>query len=82
MFEKTEGTLQDIAGRVQDAYGNATGDTATQMEGKVRQAAGRAQQTYGDVLNQVRESAVQNPLGTAAAFAGVGFVLGALWARR
>lgn len=82
MFEKTEGTLQDIAGRVQDAYGHATGDTATQMEGKARQAAGRAQQTYGDVLNQVRESAVQNPLGTAAAFAGVGFVLGALWARR
>ena len=82
MFEKTEGTLQDIAGRAQDAYGAATGDSAMQMEGKARQAAGRVQQTYGDALNQVREAAVQNPLGTAAAFAGVGFVLGALWARR
>ena len=82
MFDKTEGTVQDIAGRMQDAYGAATGDTATQMEGKARQAAGRAQQTYGEVLNQVRESAVQNPLGTVAVIAGVGFVLGALWARR
>lgn len=82
MFEKTEGTIQNIAGRVQDAYGAATGDTASQVEGKARQVAGKAQQSYGDMLNQVRESAVTHPLGTVALAAGAGFVLGALWARR
>lgn len=82
MFEKAEGTMQNIAGRVQDAFGAATGDPGTQLEGKARQAAGRAQQGYGEVLNQVRESAVTNPLGTLAVVAGVGFILGALWAKR
>ena len=82
MFEKAEGTMQNIAGRVQDAFGAATGDTGTQMEGKARQVAGKAQQSYGDVLDQVRESAVTNPVGTLAVVAGVGFILGALWAKR
>lgn len=82
MFEKAEGTMQNIAGRIQDAVGGATGDTSTQLEGKTRQLAGKAQQSYGDVLNQVRESAVTNPIGTLAVVAGVGFILGALWAKR
>ena len=82
MFEKAEGTLQNIAGHVQDAVGGATGDTSVQAEGKARQLAGKAQQTYGDVLNQVRESAVTNPVGTIAVAAGAGFLLGALLSRR
>lgn len=82
MFEKAEGTMQNIAGRVQDAFGAATGDAGTQLEGKARQVAGRAQQGYGEVLDQVRESAVTNPLGTLAVVAGVSFFLGALWSRR
>ena len=82
MLEQAEGTMQNIAGRVQDAFGAATGDAGTQREGKARQVAGRAQQRYGEVLDQVRESAVTNPLGTLAMVAGLGFFLGALWARR
>ncbi|AMM23123.1 CsbD family protein [Variovorax sp. PAMC 28711] len=82
MFEKAEGTLQNIAGRVQEAVGSATGDASTEAEGKTRQAAGKVQQAYGDVLNQVRESAVTHPVGTLAMAAGAGFILGALWARR
>ncbi|WP_295987380.1 CsbD family protein [uncultured Variovorax sp.] len=82
MFEKAEGTMQNIAGRVQDAFGAATGDASMQLEGKARQVAGRAQQGYGAVLDQVRESAVVNPVATLAVVASVSFVLGALWARR
>ena len=82
MLEKAEGTVQNIAGRIQDTVGAATGDTSAQVEGKTRQIAGKAQQIYGDALNQVRESAVTNPLGTIGVVAGVSFVLGALWARR
>ena len=82
MFEETKGTVQNLAGHIQDAVGGATGDTSTQAEGKARQFAGKAQEQYGEVLNQVRESAVSNPAATVAVVAGLGFVLGALWARR
>lgn len=82
MFEKAEGAVQNIAGRIQDAVGAATGDSSTQLEGKARQMAGKAQQGYGEVLDQVRESAVTNPVATVAVVAGVGFILGALWAKR
>ncbi len=82
MFEKTEGAIQNIAGRVQDAFGAATGDTGSQIKGKARRAAGSAQYGYGEILNQVRESAVTNPIGTVAVVAGVFFVLGAMFAKR
>jgi uncharacterized protein YjbJ (UPF0337 family) len=82
MLDQAEGTMQNIAGKVQDAFGAATGDAGTQAEGKARQVAGKAQAVYGDMLDTVRESAVTNPLGTMAMVAGVGFVLGALWSRR
>jgi len=82
MFEETQGTVKNLAGQVQEAVGNVTGDAGNQAEGKVRQLAGKAQEQYGDALNQVRESAVSNPAATVAVVAGLGFVLGALWARR
>ncbi|KQM78205.1 CsbD family protein [Xylophilus sp. Leaf220] len=82
MLEQTEGTVQKLAGRVQDAVGGLTGDTGTQAEGKARQVAGKVQETYGEALNQVRESAVANPLATLAIVAGIGFVLGAVWSKR
>ncbi len=81
MLEQAEGTVQKIAGRVQDAVGAVTGDADNQAEGKARQVAGSVQQTYGKALDQVRETAVTNPVATIAAVAGIGFVLGALWAR-
>jgi len=82
MLEQTEGTVQKIAGRVQDAFGAATGDAETQAKGKAREAVGSVQESYGEVLNQVRESAVSNPVVTLAVIAGIGFVLGAAWAKR
>ena len=82
MFEQTEGTVKNVAGKIQDAFGAATGDAGQQAEGKARQIAGKAQETYGEVLNQVRESAVSNPMATVAVVAGVGFLLGALWSSK
>lgn len=82
MFEKAEGSVQNLAGHVQDAFGAATGDTGTQLEGKARQVAGKVQQRYGDALDQIRESAVTHPLGVVALAAGAGFILGAIWSRR
>ena len=82
MLEQTEGTVQKLAGHVQDAVGGLTGDAGTQAEGKARQVAGKVQETYGEALNQVRESAVENPLATLAIVAGIGFVQGAVRTKR
>lgn len=82
MFEKSEGAMQNLAGRVQEAFGTVTGDTSTHLKGKARRVAGDAQYGYGEFLDQMRESAARNPVGTVAAVAGVCFVLGAIWAKR
>ena len=82
MEDQIKGTFQDVAGKVQDAVGGATGDGELQAEGKVRQVAGIAQQKYGEALDSFREAAVANPATTLAIVAGVSFVLGAVWARR
>ncbi len=80
--DQIKGSIQDIAGKVQDAVGGATGDPGLQVKGKVRQAAGQLQQSYGEFLDNFRETAVANPLATLAVVGGVGFLLGVLWARR
>jgi uncharacterized protein YjbJ (UPF0337 family) len=82
MFNKTEGAFQNIAGRVQEAFGAATGDTSTEYEGKARRAAGGAQYGYGRVVEELREAAVKNPVGTVAVVAGVFFLVGAIWASK
>lgn len=82
MFESVEGKAQEFAGRVQDAVGKVTDDTSLRAEGQARQVAGKAQDLYGSALNQVRECAVTNPIGTIATVGALGFVLGLLCARR
>jgi uncharacterized protein YjbJ (UPF0337 family) len=82
MLEKTEGTVQKMAGKAQDAIGGLTGDAGTQIEGKARQIAGQAQQSYGEALDMVRDCARSNPMGTLAAALAIGFVAGALMSRR
>jgi uncharacterized protein YjbJ (UPF0337 family) len=82
MEDQIKGTLQDVGGKIQEAVGSATEDAGLQAKGKARQAAGRFQQSYGEALDTFRKTAVSNPLATLAAVAGIGFVLGVLWARR
>ena len=82
MLEQAQGTVNEIAGKVQGAFGRATDDTASHLEGQARETMGKAQQVYGEALDHVRESAVKNPLGTIAIAAGVGLVVGMLCSRR
>ncbi|MGS0892154.1 CsbD family protein [Burkholderia stagnalis] len=82
MFEKTEGTVQKLAGKAQEAVGDATGNADMQFEGKARQAAGKVQQTYGEALEQVRDVAASNPIAALATVAAVSFVIGAMWSKR
>ena len=76
-----EGTARDLGGKVQDAVGGLTGDTATQMKGKWNQAAGQAQKTFGAAADELRENVTQQPLTALALAAGVAFLAGFL-ARR
>lgn len=82
MMEQAKGTVKDLAGKAQDAFGGATGDTATQLHGKVQQAAGKVQMSYGEAVEGLRDAATSNPIATLAVAAGIGIVLGAIWARR
>jgi uncharacterized protein YjbJ (UPF0337 family) len=77
-----EGTARNVAGKVQDAVGGLTGDTATQLRGKTRQVAGQAQDTYGEAADEIRRFAAEQPLTTILLSVGFGVMLGFLIARR
>lgn len=77
-----EGTMRDVTGKVEDAAGGLTGDTATQMRGKYDQVAGQAQRAMGDAADSVRDFATEQPIGAVLLAAGVGFIAGMLIARR
>lgn len=80
MFDKTEGAMQNVAGRIQEVFGKVMGDPMTQVRGRTRRVAGGAQYGYGEVVQRFRESAVKNPVATVAVIGGVFFILGAMWA--
>jgi uncharacterized protein YjbJ (UPF0337 family) len=73
-----DGTLEDAAGKVQDAVGGLTGDLDLQAKGKARQIAGKAQAKYGDSVEEIAETVRNNPLGALVIAVGVGFLLGRL----
>lgn len=77
-----EGAARNVAGHVQDAVGALSGDAGQQVKGKVQQVAGNLQAKGGEALDSARDMAASRPLGAMLAAAGVGFLLGALFARR
>jgi uncharacterized protein YjbJ (UPF0337 family) len=77
-----EGNVRNVAGRVEEAIGDLTGDTAAKVRGKVRQAAGEAQSAVGDAAESVRDFATEQPMGAVLLAAGIGFIAGMLLARR
>ncbi len=79
---RIEGAAEDTVGKLQDGMGGLLGDTATQAKGKAKQFAGQAQGYYGETLDTVRDITSDQPLVAVAAAVGVGFILGALLARR
>ncbi len=79
---EVKGTVKDSVGKLQDGMGGVLGDTGMQAKGKAKQFAGQAQEYYGDTLDSVRDVASDQPLLTMGIAVGVGFVLGALLARR
>ena len=78
--DKVEGTVKEMVGKVQDAAGDLLGETGTQAAGKARELSGRAQQLYADTTDIVRNKTVDSPFTALAVAAGLGFLLGAIWA--
>jgi uncharacterized protein YjbJ (UPF0337 family) len=79
---KVEGVVEDAVGKVQDGMGGLLGDTASQAKGKARQFAGQAQGYYGDTLETVRDVTADQPIVALLAALGLGFLVGAILARR
>ncbi len=76
-----EGAARNIGGKIQDAVGGLTGDTATQARGKVNQAAGQAQQMYGAAVDDLKNFTSEQPMMALLAAMGVGVVLGFILGR-
>ena len=78
--ETVEETSKQAAGKVQEEFGAAVGDAATQISGKTRELSGKAQQLCADTTNLVRERMAESPFAVLAIFAAIGFIAGMVWA--
>jgi uncharacterized protein YjbJ (UPF0337 family) len=79
---EVEGTVRNVAGKIEDAAGALTGDAEHQIKGKAREFVGAAQAKAGEALDEVREFAAEKPISTVLIAAGVAFALGVLFGRR
>ena len=52
---RVKATAKNIEGKVQEAVGDLTGDTKTQVEGKEKQAEAQIRHAVEDVKDQVKE---------------------------
>ena len=51
----TDGTTDDLKGRVKEAGGDLTGDKDLQREGKIDQATGTVKDAVGGVADKVKD---------------------------
>jgi uncharacterized protein YjbJ (UPF0337 family) len=54
--DRFAGSAKDIAGQVEGAVGDITGDADTQGAGLIREAAGKAQDLYGQAKDAARDA--------------------------
>jgi uncharacterized protein YjbJ (UPF0337 family) len=80
--DTAEGTLKEVAGKIQDAVGGVVGDAATQVSGKAHELSGKAQQLCADTSSLIRDRTAENPFGVLGIVAAFGFIAGVMWANR
>jgi uncharacterized protein YjbJ (UPF0337 family) len=84
---RVEGTVRNVAGKVQEEVGKVAGNARTRADGAVNQVAGAAQDLYGQAADTARETAstfekwLRNtietqPYTSAAVALGIGWLLG------
>ncbi len=55
-MDRITGAAKDVAGKVEGAIGEATGDAETKASGRAREAAGSAQNVFGQAKDAVRDA--------------------------
>jgi uncharacterized protein YjbJ (UPF0337 family) len=50
------GKLKQVQGKLQDAYGDLTGNVSQDLKGKAKQVEGKIQESYGRAQNAVENS--------------------------
>ncbi len=53
--DRITGAAKDAAGKVEGAFGRATGDASTEASGRAREAAGTVQNLYGQAKDAARD---------------------------
>lgn len=82
MATKAEGVIDEATGKLKDAAGAILDDPAMRLSGKAKALCGESRQLMADATVAARDVISGNPLLVLGATAGIGFVLGALWAWR
>ena len=54
--DQVKGTAKDVAGKVQETAGQATGSGTQQAKGLAKQGEGKAQKTYGDAKEALKDT--------------------------
>ena len=54
--DRIAGSAKDAAGKVESAFGEATGDAQTQAAGRAREAAGSVQNLFGQAKDAARDA--------------------------
>src|SRR5687768_11233379 len=55
--DQVKGTAKDVAGKIQEAAGKATGSKEHEAKGVGKQVAGTTQKKYGDAKEAVKDAA-------------------------
>lgn len=53
--DKVKATAKNIEGKIQETYGNVTGDPKDQAEGKAKQAEAKIRHTVENVKDEVKK---------------------------
>jgi uncharacterized protein YjbJ (UPF0337 family) len=55
--DRVTGAGKNVAGKLEESVGRATGDAKSQTRGKIKQAGGSAQEAFGHVKDSAGEAA-------------------------
>ena len=53
---RVSGTAKNLAGKVEEGFGRATGDAKTRVQGQARQAEGSIQDLYGKAVDSAGDT--------------------------
>jgi len=60
MNDKTQGTVDELKGKAEEAYGDVTDNPNAQSQGQADQLKGKGEKVVGDVKNAVSDATDDN----------------------